>query len=130
MRFEVENSGLTPAEVAGALPGPVERADRDTGYRGPLVDVLVSVAENVAAGAVTAKFDRLVDGLAQAAGTRPQGLLGDDGPRGGAGRRRRQRDRGGPARRRHGRCRKLELEIGDQVDGGRVTRIRFSLPEE
>lgn len=130
MRFEVENSGLTPREAAGALPGPVERVTRETGDRGPLVETLVAVAENVAAGGVTAGLT----GLWMAWRKRRERDLKDSssttvrvevlGPDGATETVVDLRGDGSEG------ARKLELEIGDQVDGGGVQRIRFTFPEE
>ncbi|MGW5723653.1 hypothetical protein ACWEVP_46310 [Amycolatopsis sp. NPDC003865] len=130
MHFEVENSGLTPADVAGVLPGPVERVSRGTGDRGPVVEVLIAVAENVAAGAITTGVTGLwmawrkrrerdlkdfssatvrVEVLGEDGSTETMVDLHGDGQDG---------------------ARRLELEIGDRVDGGQVHRIRFTFPDE
>jgi hypothetical protein len=54
VRFEVENSGLTPVELAHTLPGPVERATGGTGTRGLMLDMLVAVIENASGTALAA----------------------------------------------------------------------------
>jgi hypothetical protein len=130
VRFEVENSGLAPADLAGVLPGPVDRVTRETGERGPLVEILVSVAENVAAGVVTAALigiwaawrkGRERDLKDFSSTTVRVEIVGDgettdivldlhgDGSES---------------------ARKLEREIGDAMDEGRVHRIRFTFPED
>jgi hypothetical protein len=130
VRFEVENSGLAPADLASVLPGPVDRVTRETGERGPLNEILVSVAENVATGVVTAALTgiwvawrkrRERDLKDFSSATVRVEIVGDgpttdimvdlhgDGSEG---------------------ARKLELEIGDAVDEGRAHRIRFTFPED
>ncbi|GAB7109769.1 hypothetical protein JCM4814A_80840 [Streptomyces phaeofaciens JCM 4814] len=57
MRYEVENSGLEPTELKEVLPDafpPFQRETGGTGHRGVLLDTLVGVGQNLAAGGVTA----------------------------------------------------------------------------
>ena len=131
MRFEVENSGLDPAELDGVLPGPVEWVPGETATRGLMVDVLVSVIENVTSGAVTAGFA----GLWLAWKRRRQRELKDSSAA--TVRVEVLRDNGIVAETMldlHGDgsdgMRKLELEFGDSLDSNRVHRIRITFPED
>lgn len=130
MLFQVENSGLNPADLAGVLPGPVETAARETGDRGPLADILVSVTENVASGMVTAALTGLWSAWRKrrqqelkdfSATTVRVEITGDDGTTGTVVDLKGDGSEG---------ARKLEREAGDSVKDARIQRIRFIFPEE
>ena len=131
MRFEVENSGLDPAELDGVLPGPGEPVPDETATRGLPVDMLVAVTENVTSVAVTTSFAglwlawkrrRQRELKDSSAATVRVKVFYDDGTAaetmvdlhgdGGDG------------------IRKLELAFGDSLDSKRVSRIRVTFPED
>ncbi|RBQ20011.1 hypothetical protein DP939_09260 [Spongiactinospora rosea] len=52
MRLEIENSGLTPEDLASL--GDFTHSQRPTGERGPTIDLLVGISANLASGAISA----------------------------------------------------------------------------
>ncbi|MGX1541063.1 hypothetical protein [Streptomyces adustus] len=134
MRYEVENSGLEPAELKEALPNafpPFQRVTGDTGRRGVLVDTLVGVGENLAASGVTAllaaawvavrrrRARELRD--ASAAMVRVE-LLDDEGTV-----LQSILELGGES---DDALRTFEVEAGPLLENGRLQRVRITFPAE
>ncbi|MFF9275688.1 hypothetical protein [Streptomyces griseosporeus] len=134
MRYEVVNSSLEPAELKETLPDefpPFQRLIGPSGDRGMVVDTLLGVGQNLAAGGVSAllaaawlavrrrRERELRD--ASAAVVRVE-LLDDEGTvlqtlvelRGD----------GGEA------LRAFEVEAGQILRDGRLRRVRITFPEE